>query len=47
MNPEFEGRTKAQEYRDAHNLGDQPLGDLVAEIERLLSVSLYGSSNRE
>lgn len=49
MNPEFEGRTKAEEYRDAHNLGNQPLGDLVAEIERLegIDVAILPTENSD
>lgn len=34
MNPEAEGRTAAEEFRRVHNLGSQPLGDLLSLIER-------------
>lgn len=33
MTPEQEGRARAQAFREEHNLGFQPLGDLVAMIE--------------
>ncbi len=34
MGAENEGRTRADAFRDAYHLGDQPLGDLVALIEQ-------------
>lgn len=40
MSAEFEGRARADAYRDQHRLGYQPLGDLVALIEQLEGIDV-------
>ncbi|BBF99584.1 MULTISPECIES: ImmA/IrrE family metallo-endopeptidase [Pseudonocardia] len=40
MTPESEGRAAAEEFRVAHHLGVQPLGDLVAIIEQVTGIDV-------
>lgn len=40
MSSEAQGRAAAEEYRDRHGLGDQPLGDLIALIDRLEDIDV-------
>ncbi len=40
MTPEVEGRRAAEQFRREHGLGDQPLGDLVAIIERTTGIDV-------
>jgi Zn-dependent peptidase ImmA (M78 family) len=40
VNPEAEGRTAAERFRQDHRLGVQPLGDLVAVIEQATGIDV-------
>jgi Zn-dependent peptidase ImmA (M78 family) len=40
MNPEAAGRAAAEQFRNDHHLGDQPLGDLVALIEQTTGIDV-------
>ena len=40
MTPEADGKTLAARFRKEHNLGDQPLGDLVALIEQTTGIDV-------
>lgn len=40
MNPETEGRAAAEEFREEHRLGGQPLGDVIAVIEHVTGIDV-------
>ena len=40
MNPENDGRVAAEQFREKHHLGSQPIGDLIAIIEQATGIDV-------